>query len=320
MSTITCALTGAAGRIGYQFCFQALSRRLFGNHTTIHFKLIDLPGTEQVLEGLAMELNDTAHPCLENVSTYTDFSQGIQEADYVILIGAMPRSKGMERSDLLAANAAIFREQGRILDSCGPKTKVIVVGNPANTNASIIAQSAPSLTDEQVFSLMTLDENRAKNMLARKLSLPVTEITQCCIFGNHSPTMFPDFYNAQLTNGTPITQLIDESWLRNEFVPTVQNRGAQVINHLGSSSAGSAAASIADLITYLHVQSERIFSLGLVSRGEYNSKPGTFFSMPCQMTPQGIRRMTDFQHNDLAKAYISRSIEELSNEFEQAHV
>ncbi len=316
---ITIALTGACGRIGYQFCFQALSNKLFGENTKINFRLIDMPSFESKLMGIKLELNDCANDSLGYVTTHTDFNKGIQEADWIILIGSKPRTRGMERSDLLKQNADIFKEQGRSINRLAKSTaQVIIVGNPANTNASVIHQYAPQLESNQIFSLMTLDENRARSLLAEKAGISPKEIQSLIIFGNHSRTMFPDIYHAQLADGSLLTDLInDADWMINDFIPKVQGRGSEVIQLLGQSSAASAANSVCDLITYLSAPSSRIFSAGIISKGEYGSMPGTCFSMPCQMTKDGLKVITEWTHGAVAKKYIQRTIDELNAEYGQ---
>ncbi|MGB0513913.1 MAG: malate dehydrogenase, partial [Wenzhouxiangellaceae bacterium] len=235
------AITGAAGQIGYQLCFRIAAGDMFGPNQPVILQLIEIPPAENALKGVAMELDDAALPLLAGIETTTDINAGFKDSDYALLVGAKPRGAGMERSDLLAENGKIFGPQGRALNEHASRNvKVLVVGNPANTNALIAQANAPDLPPENFTAMTRLDHNRALAQLALKTGVHHTHIRQMVIWGNHSATQYPDIHHA-LVNGESAISKVDREWYENEFIPTVQQRGAAIIKARGASSAASAA-------------------------------------------------------------------------------
>jgi malate dehydrogenase len=241
------AITGAAGQIGYALAFRVASGQLLGPDTPVHLQLLEITPALGALEGVAMELDDCAFPLLQGLTTTDQAEQAFDGTNVALLVGAKPRGPGMERADLLKGNAAIFTAQGNALaDAAADDVRIAVVGNPANTNALIASANAEGIPTERFTAMVRLDENRAKTQLAKKAGVPVTEVTNLAIWGNHSPTMVPDFGNARI-GGQPVTEVItDQAWLEGEFLTTVQQRGKAVIDARGASSAASAANALVD--------------------------------------------------------------------------
>jgi len=276
------AITGAAGQIGYQLAFRIASGQLLGHGQRITLRLIEIAPAMQALEGVAMELDDCAFAALDEVVATDRLEEGFRGADYVFLVGAKPRGPGMERSDLLTENARIFSRQGAVLnEQADERAKVLVVGNPANTNALIASSNAPDM-DPRNFSAMTrLDHNRACAQLAARTGHHVGAIKRMIIWGNHSATQYPDLSQATV-DGTAATALVESGWARGEFITTVQQRGASVIKARGTSSAGSAAnAAIEHMRDWAHgTRSGDWVSMAVPSDGGYGSPEGVFFSYP----------------------------------------
>ena len=275
-------ITGAAGQIGYQLAFRIASGQMLGSNQKIILQLLEITPALPALQGVLMELEDCAFPTLAGVIATDNADEAFNETDYALLVGAMPRGPGMERADLLEANAKIFIHQGSAINNGANKdAKILVVGNPANTNALIASSNAPNI-DPSNFSAMTrLDHNRAKSYLAKKIGVTITEIKKMIIWGNHSATQFPDLYHV-LCNGKSINNEIDHQWLVNDFIPTVQQRGAEIIKARGASSAASAASAAIDHMRdwALGTPKDDWVSMAIPSDGSYGIEPGIIFSFP----------------------------------------
>ena len=275
-------ITGAAGQIGYQLAFRIASGQMLGSNKQIILQLLEITPALPALQGVLMELEDCAFPTLAGVIATDNADEAFNETDYALLVGAMPRGPGMERADLLEANAKIFTHQGSAINNSANKdAKILVVGNPANTNALIASSNAPNI-DPSNFSAMTrLDHNRAKSYLAKKIEATSTEIKKMIIWGNHSATQFPDLYHV-LYNGKSINNEIDHQWLIDDFIPTVQQRGAEIIKARGASSAASAASAAIDHMRdwALGTPKDDWVSMAIPSDGSYGIEPGIIFSFP----------------------------------------
>jgi malate dehydrogenase len=246
-SPVRVAVTGAAGQIGYALLFRIASGQLLGPDTPVHLSLLEIPAAVKAAEGTAMELDDCAFPLLAGVDIFDDPNQAFEGVNVALLVGARPRTKGMERGDLLEANGGIFKPQGKALnDHAASDVKVLVVGNPANTNCLIAQSNAPDIPGERFTAMMRLDHNRAIAQLSKKTGAPVKQITNITIWGNHSATQYPDIFHAKV-NGQNAADLVnDQEWIEHDFIPTVQKRGAAIIEARGASSAASAANAAID--------------------------------------------------------------------------
>ncbi len=245
-SPVRVTITGAAGQIGYALVFRIASGQMFGPDTPVELRLLEIAPALPALEGVAMELNDCAFPLLAGIEMTDSAEQAFDGTNVACLVGAKPRGPGMERADLLKDNGAIFTGQGRAISGAADDVRIAVVGNPANTNALIAATNSQGVPTERFSAMVRLDENRAKSQLAAKAGVPVAEVTNLAVWGNHSPTMVPDFDNARI-GGRPVTEVItDRSWLEGEFLTTVQQRGKAIIDARGASSAASAASALVD--------------------------------------------------------------------------
>jgi len=276
-------ITGAAGHIGYQLAFRIAAGDMLGAEQPVILQLVEIPPVLDALGGVAMELSDAAFPLLQGIVTTAKIEEGVEGADYALLVGAKPRGPGMERGDLLADNGKIFGPQGRALnDHASKDVRVLVVGNPANTNCLIAASNAPGLDRRQFTAMTRLDHNRAISQLAAKTGTHSTAIKRMAIWGNHSATQVPDLGHATV-GGTPATDLVDEVWVRETFIPTVQKRGAAVIQARGASSAASAASGAIDAIrTWAYGTTEGDWtSMAVAADGSYGVAEGIVYSMPC---------------------------------------
>jgi malate dehydrogenase len=276
------AVTGCAGQIGYALLFRIAAGDMLGPDQPVILQMIEVTPAMKALEGVVMELRDCAFPLLVDIVATDDVNVGFKDADYAILVGARPRGPGMERKDLLEANGAIFTVQGRALnDHASRGVKVLVVGNPANTNALIASRSAPDLDPRQFTAMTRLDHNRAISQLAAKTGAPVTAIRRMTVWGNHSSTQYPDISHA-LVDGRPAPELVDQAWLENEFIPTVQQRGAAIIAARGASSAASAASAAIDhMRTWaLGTPAGDWVSMAIPSDGSYGIPEGIIYSYP----------------------------------------
>ncbi len=313
---IKVAVTGAAGQIGYAMIFRIASGQMFGPETELELQLLELEQALGALGGIAMELDDCAFPLLRSVSYTSDVREAMRDVNWAILVGAIPRKAGMERSDLLRVNGSIFTEQGRALDGmAADDVRIFVVGNPANTNCLIAMNNAPRISNDRFFAMTTLDELRARSQLAKKAGVGVSEISEMTIWGNHSTTQFPNFAHAKV-GGRPAHEAIDVEWLRNEFVPSVQNRGAEVIKARGASSAASAAnAAIVGVHNLTHdTPAGELYSVARCSHGEYGVDPGLIFSFPSR-TEGGVSRIVEgIELDDFGRERFAATLEELRKE------
>ncbi len=318
---IRVAVTGAAGNIGYALLFRIASGHMFGPDQPVALNLIEIDPGMAALKGVAMELDDCAFPLLTEVVQTSDLSVGFKDVDWALLVGSVPRKQGMERADLLGINGKVFVGQGKAINDHAKKSvRVLVVGNPCNTNCLIAMRSAPEIPNEQFFAMTRLDENRAKTQLAQKAGVPVQDVTELCVWGNHSPTMFPDFYNAKIRRQKVTEVITDEAWLKDVFVPTVGQRGKAIIEARGASSAASAANAVVDTVRDL-VQPTRggFCSVCVISKGEYGTPEGLITSMPIRVDAVGNWRVVEgIKLNEYAKAKIAASNAELLEERELA--
>ncbi|MFY7697475.1 MAG: malate dehydrogenase [Legionella sp.] len=311
------AVTGAAGHIGYALLFRIASGQMFGENTDIELNLIELEQSIPMLHGVAMELDDCAFPLLKRVVCTSDLKEGMDGANWVILVGSVPRKQGMERSDLLQVNGGIFITQGQAINNYASQdVRVFVVGNPCNTNCLIAKHHAKDVPDERFFAMTSLDELRARSQLAKKAGVDVNLVSQMTIWGNHSATQFPDFYQAKI-NGVPAVEAIgDELWLKDTFVSMVQQRGAAVLKARGASSAASAAnavvVGIKNLVTDTIVN--ETFSVCRSSLGEYGVDHGLIFSFPCRHEGGVLRVIDGLSFNEYSQAKFNETLNELRSE------
>ncbi len=314
---IKVAVTGAAGQIGYALIFRTASGQMFGPQTELELQLLELEQALGALGGVVMELEDCAFPLLKSVRYGSDVNEAMRDVDWAVLVGAVPRKAGMERSDLLRINGEIFTEQGRAIDEhASQDVQVFVVGNPANTNCLIAMNNAPRVSRDRFFAMTTLDELRARAQLARKAGADVTEVAQMVVWGNHSTTQFPDFAHAKIQGRLAHEAVADCSWLENDFISTVQNRGAEVIKARGASSAASAAnAAIVGVHNLTHdTPAGEYYSVGRCSHGEYGIDPGLIFSFPSR-TQNGVSRIVEgIEHDDFGRRKLAVTLEELRKE------
>jgi len=284
------AVTGAAGQIGYAILFRIASGGLFGPAQRVRLQLLEVPAAEAALGGVVMEVRDAAHPLLEDVVATADPRQAFDRADWVFCIGSIPRKPGMERAELLGLNGKIFVEQGKVIAEVGSaRVRVLVVGNPCNTNAWIAKQSGSKLPADRWFAMTRLDENRAKARLAEKAGVSVGQVDRLAVWGNHSPTMYPDFTNARI-GGKPATEVIrDRAWLEGDFLKSVQQRGAEVLKARGLSSAASAAHAAIDTVRTLHEGTKEgdWTSVAVSSDGSYGVPKGLMCSFPVKALGKG---------------------------------
>ena len=312
------AITGAAGQIGYSLLFRVASGAMLGPDQPVILQLLEITPALGALEGVCMELEDCAFPTLAGVVPTDDPDVAFGDADFALLVGAMPRKEGMERSDLLSANGGIFKPQGEALSrSASRDVRVLVVGNPANTNCLIAQQNAKDLDPSQFTAMTRLDHNRAVAQLARKAGVHTTEVTNMTIWGNHSATQYPDVFHAKI-GGRPAFDVVgnDREWLENDYIPTVQQRGATVIKARGLSSAASAAnAAIDHVRTWAHgTASGDWTSMGIVSDGSYGVAEGLLSSYPVT-TSKGVYQIVQgLDLDDFSRARIDKSVAELGEE------
>lgn len=315
--TVRVAVTGAAGQIGYALLFRIASGQMFGPETEVILHLLELEAALPGLRGVAMELDDCAFPLLRGIVCTSNINEAMKDVNWVVAVGAVPRKEGMERSDLLSVNAKIFAPLGKAInDNAADDVRVFVVGNPCNTNCLIAMHHAPRVPQDRFFAMTMLDENRARSQLAIKAGVPVTAVTNLAIWGNHSTTQYPDFYNAKI-NGKPVLDVIkDENWLQNEFITKVQKRGAEVIKARGASSAASAANAAIDSVYHLthDTPAGNIFSVALCSNGEYDIDKGLIFSFPCQLVQGKLKVISGLTQNAFGQAKLEATLAELRAE------
>ena len=320
MKTVKVAVTGAAGQIGYAMLFRLASGEIFGRDTAVELRLLELEQALPALEGVKMELEDCAFPLLDNIVTTSDADHAFKGIDWALLVGSVPRKAGMERNDLLKVNGGIFVGQGKAINqNAGSNVRIVVVGNPCNTNCLIAMNNAPDIPRERWFAMTALDENRAKSQLAWKAGVAVRDVTNMTIWGNHSATQYPDFTNA-LIRGMPASQVIkDEEWLKSDFIKTVQQRGAGIIKARGASSAASAANAALDTITRVITPTEKgdWFSAAIPSDGSYGVTQGLIFSYPLRSSGNGDYEVVKgIELNEFSQQKIQATREELVMERE----
>ena len=291
MKTVKVAVTGAAGQIGYAVLFRLASGAVFGMDTAVELQLLELEKALPALEGVKMELDDCAFPLLTNIVATSDPNVAFKDIDWGLLVGSVPRKAGMERNDLLRVNGGIFVGQGKALnENAGKDVRVLVVGNPCNTNCLIAMHSAPKIPRERWFAMTALDENRAKIQLAQKAGVAVSDVTNLTIWGNHSATQYPDFTNTKIL-GKPAQAVIDDDeWLQGDFIKTVQQRGSAIIKARGASSAASAANAALDTIMRITTPTAEgdWFSASIPSDGSYGIPEGLIFSYPLRSSGNGV--------------------------------
>lgn len=316
-SPIRVALTGAAGQIGYSLVFRIASGAMFGPNQPVILHLIEIEPVLPALQGVVMELEDCAFPLLKGVVPTANLDEGFRGVNWALLVGSVPRKAGMERKDLLGINGKIFIGQGRAIQAnAASDVRILVIGNPCNTNCLIGMSNAPELPRDRWHAMTRLDENRAKSLLARKAGADVTTVTNVAIWGNHSATQYPDFYNAKI-NGHPATQAIkDEAWLKSEFISTAQQRGAAIIKARGASSAGSAANAIIDSVTSIinPTPPGDWHSVCVCSDGSYGIEKGLIASFPIRSNGQKLEIVHGVPINEFSRAKIDATVNELKEE------
>jgi malate dehydrogenase len=314
---IRVAVTGAAGQIAYSLLFRIAAGDLFGPDVPVELRLIEIEPAMSALEGVAMELDDCAFPNLVSMELTSDLAVGFDGVSWALLIGSVPRKQGMERRDLLGVNGGIFKPQGRaIAEHAASDVRVLVVGNPCNTNCLIARENAKEVPAERWFSMMRLDQNRAMTQLARRAGRPVTSVRHMAVWGNHSSTQFPDYFHAEI-DGVPAPEAInDPEWLRGPFVSTVQQRGAAIIKARGASSAASAANAVIDSVRSVAFPTPEgeWASIGVVSHGEYGIPEGLQFGFPIVSDGSNWHVVEGISHGDEARALIDATRDELLGE------
>jgi malate dehydrogenase len=316
-SPVRVAVTGAAGQIGYAILFRIASGQLLGADTPVHLSLLEIPAALKAVEGTAMEIDDCAFPLVAGVDITDDPNKAFDGASVALLIGARPRTKGMERSDLLEANGGIFKPQGKALnDHAASDIKVLVVGNPANTNCLIAKSHAPDIPAERFTSMMRLDHNRAIAQLAAKAGATVSDITNMTVWGNHSPTQYPDIFHAKVKGQNAAEIVSDQEWLENDFLPTVQKRGAAVIEARGASSAASAANAAVDHVHdwVMGTPEGDWVSMGIPSDGSYGVDEGVIFGFPVTCSGGAYKIVQGLDLNDFSKSQLDVTVNELQDE------
>ncbi|MFI1194431.1 malate dehydrogenase [Micromonospora sp. NPDC020750] len=314
---LTVTVTGAAGQIGYALLFRIASGQLLGGGRRVKLRLLEIPAAVRAAEGTALELDDCAFPLLAGVDVFDDPKRAFEGANVALLVGARPRTKGMERGDLLAANGGIFKPQGEAINAgAAPDIKVLVVGNPANTNALIAQAHAPDVPADRFTAMTRLDHNRAIAQLARKLQVTVAQVKKLTIWGNHSATQYPDVFHAEV-DGRPVAELIDDrSWLADEFIPRVAKRGAEIIEVRGASSAASAASAAIDHVhDWINGTPEGDWtSAAIVSDGSYGVPAGLISSFPVVARDGRFEIVQGLDVDEFSRQRIDASVAELQEE------
>ena len=315
-SPVRIAVTGAAGQISYSLLFRIAAGEMLGPNQPVILQMLEITPALDVLKGVAMELEDCAFPLLAGMICTDDAEQAFKDADYALLVGARPRGPGMERKDLLEANAAIFSAQGKAInDYASEHIKVLVVGNPANTNALITQRNAPNINPRQFTAMTRLDHNRAMSQIANKTESSINDISHMTIWGNHSATQYPDLYHARVAGKSAI-DMVDQEWFENDFIPTVQQRGAAIIAARGASSAASAAnAAIAHMRTWALGSAENDWvSMGVISDGSYGIADGLIYSFPCTCDNGDWAIVEGLDINDFSRSKMIATEKELLEE------
>ncbi|MEZ6065973.1 MAG: malate dehydrogenase [Planctomycetaceae bacterium] len=318
-SPIRVAVTGAAGNIGYAMIFRLASGQVFGPDQPVILHLVEIPPVLKSLNGVEMELEDCAFPTLAGVvkADSDHLEDGFADCNWVLCVGSIPRGKGMERGDLIRVNGPIFTSTGQAIERAAAKdVRVVVVGNPCNTNCLIAMNNAPKVPRDRWFAMTMLDQNRAASQLAAKAGQPVASVKNVAIWGNHSATQYPDFYHATI-NGKPAPEVIaDDAWLEEQFLPIVQKRGAAVIEARGASSAASAANAALDTITGIirPTSGDDCFSAAVCSDGSYGIDEGLIFGFPLQSDGSSWKIVQGLEHNEFAQSKIQATLDELRSE------
>ncbi|MEA2423771.1 MAG: malate dehydrogenase [Thermoleophilaceae bacterium] len=315
-SPVRVTVTGAAGQIGYALLFRVASGQLLGPDTRVHLNLLEIPDAVKAAEGTAMELDDCAFPLLAGIDVTDDATKAFDGVNVALLVGAKPRSKGMERADLLEANGGIFGPQGEAINKgAADDVKVLVVGNPANTNALIAMSHAPDVPNERFTAMTRLDQNRAYSQLAKKLGTDVTSIKKLAVWGNHSPTMYPDLFNAEVDGKNAAEAVDDQDWIENEFLPTVGKRGAAIIDARGASSAASAAnAAIDHVYDWVNGTGGEWVSMAVPSDGSYDVDEGIISSFPVTTENGEWEIVQGLEIDDFSREKIQATVDELKGE------
>ena len=312
------AVTGAAGQIGYALVFRIASGGLFGPNQKVRLQLLEVPAAENALQGVVMELRDGACPLVEEIIATTDPKRAFEGADWTLCVGSIPRKPGMERSELLGLNGKIFVQQGKDLAAVASKeARVLVVGNPCNTNAWIARQAGQGLSEDRWFAMTRLDENRAKARLAEKAGVSVRDVDRLAIWGNHSTTMYPDFTNARISGKAATEVIQDRAWLEGDFLKSVQQRGAEVLKARGLSSAASAAHAAVDTVRTLHdgTKPGDWTSVAVCSDGSYGVPKGLMCSFPIEAAGKGKWKIVQgLKLDEFGKAKLAATVAELEEE------
>jgi len=309
-------VTGAAGQIGYSIVFRIASGQLLGPQQPVDLRLLEVPQAMGALEGVAMEIVDCAFPLLTGLDLHDDPDEGFDGCNVALLVGSRPRTKGMERAELLAENGKIFTTQGKALNgNAAADVKVLVVGNPANTNCLIAMNNAPDIPRERFTSMMRLDHNRAVAQLADKLEVPVTEVTEMGVWGNHSPTMYPDLFHAKVGGRLAAGAVDDQAWIEDDFLPNVGKRGAAIIEARGASSAASAASAAIDHVSdWVKGTNGEWVSMGVASDGSYEIPEGLICGFPCTCEGGEYTIVEGIELDGFSRGKIDASVEELVSE------
>jgi malate dehydrogenase len=311
------AVTGAAGQIGYSLLFRIASGEMLGPDTKVALRLLEIPQAVKAAEGTAMELDDCAFPLLSDIEIADDPNVAFDGVNIALLVGARPRAKGMERGDLLAANGGIFKPQGSALNEhAAPDVKILVVGNPANTNCLIAKSHAPDIPAERFTAMMRLDHNRATAQLAAKAGVPVSDVTKVSVWGNHSATQYPDLVHAEVNGASAMDVVNDQAWIEHTFIPTVQKRGAAIIDARGASSAASAANAAIEHVRdwCAGTPSGDWVSMGVPSEGSYGISEGLIVGYPCTCSGGEWSIVEGLELDEFSRGRIDASVKELSEE------
>jgi malate dehydrogenase len=314
---VNVTVTGAAGQIGYAILFRIASGQMLGEDTPVRLRLLEIPDAVKAAEGTAMELDDCAFPLLEAIDISDDPKHAFDGCNIGLLVGARPRGPGMERADLLEANGGIFKPQGEAINAgAADDVKILVVGNPANTNALIAMSNAPDVPNERFTSMMRLDHNRAIAQLANKLQAPVSDVTNMTVWGNHSPSMYPDLVNAKVGGQSAWDSVDDEAWIADDFIPTVGKRGAAIIEARGASSAASAASAAIDHVRdwVLGTPEGDWVSMGMPADGSYGIDEGIITGLPCTCSGGDCTVVEGLEITDFSQERIDATVAELRSE------
>lgn len=310
------AVTGAAGQISYSLLFRIANGDLLGKDQPVILQLLEIPQGMNALKGVIMELEDCAFPLVHSIIASDDAKVAFKDVEVALLVGARPRSKGMERKDLLEANGAIFTAQGQALNEVASRNvRVLVVGNPANTNAYITMKNAPDLKPGNFTAMMRLDHNRAMSQVATKLNKPVASVKKIAVWGNHSATQYPDLFNAEIDGVNVAAQVNDQAWVESNFIPTVQQRGAAIIEARGLSSAASAAnAALDHMRDWIHGSNGNWVSMGVPSDGSYGIPEGVIYGFPCVCENGEYKIVQGLNISEFARARMDKTLNELQEE------